>query len=192
MKNSLIIAASFFMLFFISCKKQDNIMMVDKIQNDNALLVKAKSFYSENSVKSELTNSVKWKNSKVYIIDGMKFLIVPLSIKGESVREQKVATSRNIIFYENTSAGMNASIVEIIAESSTLPQGNIDKIIISALKNEFLYKNEIPLGIQASAIFYDLNNVWQNSFQSKNGIWKKVKIQTEMKYIPTTNLVVHL
>ena len=167
-------------------------MMVDKIQNDNALLVKAKSFYSENSVKSELTNSVKWKNSKVYIIDGMKFLIVPLSIKGESVREQKVATSRNIIFYENTSAGMNASIVEIIAESSTLPQGNIDKIIISALKNEFLYKNEIPLGIQASAIFYDLNNVWQNSFQSKNGIWKKVKIQTEMKYIPTTNLVVHL
>ena len=164
-------------------------MMVDKIQNDNALLVKAKSFYLENSVKSELTNSVKWENSKVYIIDGMKFFIVPLSIKGESVREQKVATSRNIIFYENISTGMNASIVEIIAQNSTIFQGNIDEIIISALKKEFLHKNEIPLGVQANAIFYDLNNIWKNSFQSNNGIWKKVKLQTEMKYIPTNNLV---
>ena len=198
MNRVILVATTLVVIFFTSCNKEMNSLEWVDVRDDNNLKLTAQSYFlsaekskklvssDSKNVKSnrlKLSNSPKWENSKIYFINQMRYLLVPLEYRSELRKEEKITIYRNLIFFEDVHHQMKAYIMEVVGDNTPIYKRNIDKIIVSAIENEFLFKLDNHVDFHAFAIFYDLNRVWKSSLQAKDGKWKRFKFQTQIKYV---------
>ena len=119
---------------------------------------------------------LNWESSKQYNLNGINFIITPISEKRKPFSNQEYEAFRDLIIYQDRLGNMKMTILEALGKKGTSLGNDIESIAYTAFTNMFFNKTgRTNSDLNATVIFYNRYYSPETSFQITNGIWNNNK-----------------
>jgi hypothetical protein len=183
----------------IACQKQfksdnpDNLIFAAKnyflneiVQNENKMLASlsnsaADSYKRRFARMKKLGDRLNWNEAAEYKESGISYIIVPLRESRKPFSNKDFEAARFFAFYKEGAENMKMKIIEIISSKGGTLGNNISQIANKSFVNKYFGKKDNVYKCNAMVLFYDDQYNHELSFEIKNGLWGKGKINLNVR-----------